>query len=1181
MKQKINSIFLVRKEKLLLFTVFCSQLIIAQIPSTPSPLSSGTIATQLPNITPASPSVAALMKFEEVPVSNYTGIPDISVPLYKVETLSKDITIDVSLKYHPGSIAIDETASYTGLGWNLIAGGSISRMVKDSPDEIFTSVGNKIGILQDNIFDSSGGDKINRYYQVLSLQGPGVTNDITNNILGPYGWNVAQRDIMDTQHDIFQYNFMGHTGRFFIKRNQQTGILEVIKLDNDNALKIELNYNDDEPYDYINHGYNINFYGFTIYDDLGYKYIFNVKETTNEINSVASKSFGFAVQGEPGMGYVANYTSAFHLDEIKDNNENVLAKFTYETSSENTQKKSFTWNRAIYPDKFQSKIDRHADRMSGLLPEEIASTQTLNIVTQKIKNIYVTNKANISFTTVRGRQDSDINQDAPKLESIIVNNLYGDTIKRFRFDYTYLNIMEIGAINAKNKSRLALESVADINIKNNSELHYGFEYKNPSANSQGIIKKDYWGYFTNRTATKEPDEEMCSTHVLQRMTLPTGGSIEFNYGSNTYSYIGGQEVTDFTIDNDAPLILQPDIPTDPGIPAIYPMDPTSPIDVFFIPSSPLEGGTFTIHSDIDPTPISIDGFMSGSGNNGAGLSIPFTLQPGRNYFISYTPPTGSSPTSVQPTLKVFRRGGNIVIPSNKPDPKWLLGGGVRINDIKYYDGITTDKAAKIKYYDYRTFADTLKSSGSLVFLKPLYQYEQGRDVYYPGINTDDGGLGESGGTANSSVDPRFPVGYMTTTDRNSLSYIRTKGADVGYKNVTVWEDANGKSEYTYTSPIDFPENGAEIMPPFRPTSNIDFLRGLLLKEKHYSQFKVTDSTYAFKPLAERQYIYSDLWAEIRTINTGTIMTDSGNPKVGSYGSFSAFKTCMSTSSCRSNWGYMGEEGVFLSVANEIVQAFGWPKLMNKISKEYFYPDNGTQAKILSTSETYEYDEINKRIKESASSTSNVGEVLVTKYFYDTNIFRNRLGAIKRIETYRGTTPIDTKEILYTNNWQSNISYLPKEVSSSKGINSLERRLQFIKYDSYGNLLEARQENGNSLCYVWGYNYTQPIAIIENMDYATLSANPSLQNYMTLAINNSNVNNSALVLSNLELLQAALPASASMTGYVYKPLVGIITALDQRGYKLNYKYDGYQRLEEVRDEKGHLMSKNSYNYKSNN
>src|SRR6187402_2817143 len=90
-------------------------------------------AGDLPVVIPPSPTVAALMKFEEVPVNNYTGIPDISVPLYDVKGLH-GFTMGISMNYHP-VVKKNDIASYTGLGWSLIAGGSISRTVRDIPDE--------------------------------------------------------------------------------------------------------------------------------------------------------------------------------------------------------------------------------------------------------------------------------------------------------------------------------------------------------------------------------------------------------------------------------------------------------------------------------------------------------------------------------------------------------------------------------------------------------------------------------------------------------------------------------------------------------------------------------------------------------------------------------------------------------------------------------------------------------------------------------------------------------------------------------------------------------------------------------------------------------------------------------------------------------------------------------------
>jgi hypothetical protein len=81
------------------------------------------IKTDLPTVFPPSPTVAALMKFEEVPVNNYTGVPSISIPLYSCATRSNDISMNLSLQYHSGGVAVDEKASNVGLGWSLFAGG--------------------------------------------------------------------------------------------------------------------------------------------------------------------------------------------------------------------------------------------------------------------------------------------------------------------------------------------------------------------------------------------------------------------------------------------------------------------------------------------------------------------------------------------------------------------------------------------------------------------------------------------------------------------------------------------------------------------------------------------------------------------------------------------------------------------------------------------------------------------------------------------------------------------------------------------------------------------------------------------------------------------------------------------------------------------------------------------------
>jgi hypothetical protein len=74
-------------------------------------------APQLVKVTPPSPNAAAFQKYGEIPVSPYTGIPDISIPVYAVQF--RDITIPITLSYHASGIKVNEESSQVGLGWTI------------------------------------------------------------------------------------------------------------------------------------------------------------------------------------------------------------------------------------------------------------------------------------------------------------------------------------------------------------------------------------------------------------------------------------------------------------------------------------------------------------------------------------------------------------------------------------------------------------------------------------------------------------------------------------------------------------------------------------------------------------------------------------------------------------------------------------------------------------------------------------------------------------------------------------------------------------------------------------------------------------------------------------------------------------------------------------------------------
>jgi hypothetical protein len=88
---------------------------------------------QVQQISPLTPNAASLGKFGDVPVSLYTGIPNIQIPIYEISI--GDFRLPISINYHASGIKVDDVPSWVGMGWALNAGGVINRQQRGVQDE--------------------------------------------------------------------------------------------------------------------------------------------------------------------------------------------------------------------------------------------------------------------------------------------------------------------------------------------------------------------------------------------------------------------------------------------------------------------------------------------------------------------------------------------------------------------------------------------------------------------------------------------------------------------------------------------------------------------------------------------------------------------------------------------------------------------------------------------------------------------------------------------------------------------------------------------------------------------------------------------------------------------------------------------------------------------------------------
>lgn len=170
----------------------------------------------LPGYVPVSPNASSLAIFSDYPVSYYTGVPDISIPLYEINI--DGYKLPISLNYHASGIRMDQEASWVGLGWALNAGGVISRTVKCYDDFLeYTYPGKSL---------RAG------YYNGPEANNPTV-NDYFQTV---FDGTVARKELItDSEPDIFSYSLPGFSGKFLIDKSR--GAVLFNKADN---IKIEV-----------------------------------------------------------------------------------------------------------------------------------------------------------------------------------------------------------------------------------------------------------------------------------------------------------------------------------------------------------------------------------------------------------------------------------------------------------------------------------------------------------------------------------------------------------------------------------------------------------------------------------------------------------------------------------------------------------------------------------------------------------------------------------------------------------------------------------------------------------------------------------------------------------------------------------------------------------------------------
>lgn len=1109
--------------------------------------------TYIPKINniPSSPEAALLGRFGDIPVGYYTGTAKISIPIYTIKEAG--VEIPIQLRYHSSGIKVADEATWVGLGWDLSPGGEIIQEVRGKRDDeeiannrLSNQVGyadfiNRFGTLQTGTY--------NFRYQV----------GFANNNCCFNANNLSQQDsqemllkLLDNygQPDIYNYNFAGYSGKFYINPENQ----QIILIDKKEEIKFE-----------------------------------KINSTTWIAKTLDGNVYHFGIVETANGGITNEYSGVtFKIDYITSINGRTI-NFSY--VDEKYTKRTKIENKDLFA----------IDGLGQLQSSSITTWQN-----KKTLSKITTIDAVIDFN-LEAREDfiSDIDNSVKRLKSIdITSAITNQKVKSFEFGYSYFPYNLIGtqynggildSYTALNETtlgkRLKLDSIKEIGYNSNGlaittkpthQFEYDITTTMPLKNSFAV---DFWGYYNGENndkllpnldyfdypydiryknlnnlfkygyigANRYTNNAYAGSYMLKKITYPTGGISDFEYEPNSFT---NQFIPD-KVKHD--LAYKLNILQDKN----YSGDITSK--------------TFQLSR---ATTITFDNTIYGG------------YIPNKDSGYNYSQMTGS----YIELLKVNMSGGSPIVTSIK---KWDLSSvlnvdytnnngkqwieGVRVeydsNPNVYYtvnvslpNNLVNNSYGSVNvktrffYYD-ETGVDTSVSNSCGMRVKSIKNYTQTGTIasnkvfqYYEGklLNKFEP-LTVSKAQYNTCIITNvagvsFWEDYVAYFNRITLStddFGIDGGNPIGYGKVEEVElDANnndkGKNVYSFINEINQTKKG---LPNILNPRN-----GMINNESTYDKIG--------NKLGETNYLYSSI--SLTNISFGIKINNQ---------SFGSTESCNIIPNIKTEYipYETGLNNKYSFSTYPIISE--WTMLSKKENKQYF------KGNTVTTTEDYTYNSQGKTSTVSFKNSNN--EQLITKQYYSNNTISynslmnnaNMTGIPVYTEQYKGNELLSSQKIEYikdiadavtTNNF-----ILPKRIFASKGINIAEKKLTYDYYDSSGNLTQYTPEGGAPVSIVWGYNKTQPIAKIENATNAQIMTALGVSDFNS--INETNI-------GAINALRQGL-TYAMVTTYTHIPLVGVSSITDPKGQTIFYNYDGLGRLQNVKDAQGNILSENDYHYKN--
>ncbi len=968
---------------------------------------------KLPEFLPPSPDAGAIIKGAELSSNPHTGTANVSVPIYTLKI--KDFSLPISLNYSTNGFKPDEICSRVGIGWNLNAGGVITRIIRGKPDEF--------DIPSTQPMDPSDFTNPAKYDQLWTylnqLSDPGFPDD--------------------SQPDEFRFNAGSLSGKFFRLRD---GSIMTMPYEN---LKVSIGIN----------GALHTIDAIVIIDEKGIKYEFGQFNVIEKTKTHSSNS-----------GYLNKQvlaTSWFLTQILLPTGDWI--KFNYNPVEIHNITGYYEAKKMGLLPPYEICPNSNCDVRGRILVYNEFSQVTYD--SHFLSSIETSNDEKAYFF-YEPRPD---NSGDKRLIGINIENGYASsyvnkTIKSFSLHYIN-QFYSPAQINC----RYFLQDVTEENVELNAEQHkYIFEYNDPLhapdrfsttdhvgfSNKMGLPSKDTYEQslandadFATEINKKAPNGDAAQKGILKKVSYPTGGSDEFVYEPNLATHWGyvpkvyyntvhlggvgnGASITYTASFSAAKGQLIKEFHYNTEYRGVGNTPGAADSKVAFVRLIRIsDGAAIQVWTLYD--------FSGFGGRADPNINTPVSIQAGVNYKLELEVRNGSNNFA---SVDIIYDAG--VGDDWKEINEELCG--VRVKKIVSFDPVSNK--TNTKYYHYRSLNDTTQPSAQKLYYLNYITYVQFQQSGNPTPNTN------CSATCLSKI---FSYNSTATVEVNTA-------AAVTYTYVIESDDENcenGGIEYTYNT------LGGTI-----GSNVLGFTDNMLIQNpNNYFNGKIANTRYFNNNRQTLKYITNNYILDTRTyskqeknysVRKNYDLTGGG---------------AITYPIIKQHFDRFDVLGYDLSTVFDhlnYTETTDYDLVNNTIATSrttYAYNPGSTTLNNIHPSEISTTGSDNKVKKVVTKYPTDYPSTLP----YSTMISKNILSVPVEETVTKDNKLIAATKTDYLEKTNGNFTFFVPSKVQMQANGPLEDRIRYFSYDNAGNPLELSKEKDVRMAYIWDYNNSLPVA----------------------------------------------------------------------------------------------------------